>query len=779
MINLHNIRLTDVVLFEQESIPIDQNNGLVIIQGMNYDSDEPDNTNGAGKSLAFSALANIRFESTPISNKKKSKKEVLLGKKSSIGIEYTASDNNKYLVEQFPGSYSVCINDNDQSIAKQEVAKKFLETTFPISEHEFYSTCYVQNLKPLYFQVETDTNRLKFVTDVFELEVYDRIRKHMSVKKGEIKDKEIEYTTLAGQLDACLQQLKRLDWNPDSTKRAKTLSSDIKELKSKLSRLYKKQQKIESLLDDIDDLKILQKKITKLKKQLPDRKNLKDYLERQASLHVEYAKYSDRKENYDQLSSSITERIALLKEELGDTPLVDIDVLRKKYDTVDNKLDSIEGKLKKARKHNALLKETREALDDQKESLKKYGYKSAKAVPKDADGFDLSLASHTIRIAENLEHHEHAGGEKCPTCDSTIDVDSILSLADKAREQLKKHANLIKAIAHATEIKALVKMLNGWEGPIDTVGLKDTEKKLQKKLKAIEQQGKLVKDWNHQQEMLGQLTKPKRPKQNPSSNHNADEVEALLDTLDKLTSTRKELATLEKRFDGIDIGDIDGESAKLIKKIDGYNSTLDEAQDQYSAISIKKREYEVLFAQQTQLESKLKKIKPIIKQKKLIEYLYKMYGATEFKLQAAAQILKLLESALNQYSGLIFPEKVKFKLEPSSRGISATYRTSKNGIWADIRHMSGAERNCFRLLFVVALLPMIPESRRTNFIVLDEPDAACSAAVRRRMIEDFLPKLRQIVPHIFWITPKPANVFKDAEVWVVEKRDGKSTININ
>ena len=779
MINLHNIHLTDVVLFEKENIPIDKNGGLVIIQGMNHDSDEPDNTNGAGKSLAFSALANIRFESTPISNKKKSKKEVLLGKKSCIGIEYTASDNNKYLVEQFPGSYAVHINDRDQSTAKQEVAKKFLETTFPITEHEFYSTCYVQNLKPLYFQVETDSNRLKFVTDVFELDIYDRIRKHMSVKKAEIKDKEIEYTTLAGQLDTCLLQLKKLKWKATDSDNASELKAEIKSFKSDLSKLYKKQQRLESLLDDLDELETLLKKVAKLKKQLPKKKNLSSYLEEQAKLHAEYEKYLERKEQYDSLSKTITDRVAALKEELGDREIVDIDELRSQYEAVDDKLEKLESKLRKARQHNALLEETKDALVSEKADLKKYGYKNAKSVPKTADGIDLSLARHTIAIAENLEHHEHAGGEKCPTCDSDIDVDAIMSLAEKARKQIKKHSKLEKAIAHAKEIRALQKLVKEQGDPIDTDELKAQEKKLNKKLKDIEQFGKLIKDWNHQQEMLGQLTKPKRPKSKPSSNHNADEVDGLLDICDELKAVRKELKVVEKRFEGWEKDDLHGESERLTKKIDKLNQVLEEAQDQYSAISIKKREHEVLTKQKVQLEKKLKKIKPIIEQKKLVDYLYKMYGATEFKLQAAAQILKLLENSLNQYSSLIFPEKVHFKLDPSKKGISATYKTSKNGIWADIRHMSGAERNCFRLLFVVALLPMIPESRRTNFIVLDEPDAACSAAVRRRMIEDFLPKLRQIVPHIFWITPKPAHVFKDAEVWLVEKREGKSTITMN
>lgn len=773
---LHRIDLNDVVLFEKEEIPIDENGGLVIIQGLNHDSDEPDNTNGAGKSLAFSALANLRYESTPLSNKKRSKKEVLLGKKSCIAIEYTGADNSRYRFEQYPGSYAMYIDGSDQNIAKQEVAKKYLETTFPMSEHEFYSTCFIQNLKPLYFQVETDSNRLKFITDVFDLDIYDKIRKYMNAKKGEIKDKEIEYTTLAGQLDTCLVQIKKLDWKDGDDERASELKGKIKTLKSKLSKLYKKQQRIESLLEDLEDLRTLESKAAKLEGVLPKKKNLGTFLETQASLHSAYDKYLDKKENYDSLSKTIRARIEVLKESIGDREIVTVKSLKKKFEALDEKLEVAETKLRKAKRNNAIRLEIVESLDEYKDKLKALGYSSPKKVPKPDDGVDLSLARRTIAMAENLEHHEHAGGDSCPTCGGDIDTDAIMELADKARAQIKKHKKLEQAISVVKEIKDLNRMLKDHGDEIDTSKLSEKVDSLQAELDSIEQFARLIKDWEHQHEMLDQLTKPKKPKKLPDSKYDSEQIDSLVDSHDRWLRAKKDLAKVQKRFDGVDVDDLSGESESLTSEIESLNDKLDSLQDKFSSIKVRKGEFGLLSKQKRQMKKRLKQIEPIIKQKKLVEYLYKMYGATEFKLQAASQILNILQNSLNQYSSLVFPEKIQFKLEPSSSGVSAQYKTSKNGIWADIRHMSGAERNCFRLLFAVALLPLIPEERRTNFIILDEPDAACSKAVRRRIIEDFIPKLRQIVPHVFWITPKEPYGFKEAEVWTVEKKNGASKI---
>jgi hypothetical protein len=64
-------------------------------------------------------------------------------------------------------------------------------------------------------------------------------------------------------------------------------------------------------------------------------------------------------------------------------------------------------------------------------------------------------------------------------------------------------------------------------------------------------------------------------------------------------------------------------------------------------------------------------------------------------------------------------------------------------------------------------------------MILDEPDNSCSPAVREHIIKEFLPVLRDVVPNIYWITPLDADMFEDATVWTVVKKDGASTLEIS
>ena len=162
-------------------------------------------------------------------------------------------------------------------------------------------------------------------------------------------------------------------------------------------------------------------------------------------------------------------------------------------------------------------------------------------------------------------------------------------------------ADVLRVEEVAKEIKALTKLVREQGEAIDTDKLKAREKKFKKQLKEVEQFGRLIKDLTHQQELLGQLTKPKRPDKKPSSNYSADEVDGLLVTCDKLKAVRKELKQAEARFEGYEIDNIQVDANNLAVKIDEVSLVLEEAQEQYSSISVKKRENEVLTTQKEQL----------------------------------------------------------------------------------------------------------------------------------------------------------------------------------
>jgi len=140
-------------------------------------------------------------------------------------------------------------------------------------------------------------------------------------------------------------------------------------------------------------------------------------------------------------------------------------------------------------------------------------------------------------------------------------------------------------------------------------------------------------------------------------------------------------------------------------------------------------------------------------------------------------VLGQLQNEVNALAPLVFTESMKFTFTTDKQGVVAQV-TRNNGITSDIQHLSGAESNCFRLLFALSLLTFVSPDRRPDFMVLDEPDANMSDGARMHLIKEFLPKLQSVVPNIYWITPAQTDAFSSAQHWVVVKKNGKSKLEI-
>ena len=769
MINLHSMGLKNIILFDKIDLPIDQNDGLVVIQGLNLDSHEPLNTNGAGKSLLFSALSNVLFEATPLSAKKTNKKDLLAEKKSSITLEYTGVNSVPYTYIQESSKYTVIEDGKDLGIGKQEVAKQKLALTFPLSPQEFYSTCYVQNLKPLEFQHSTDTDRLKFLTDMFDLHIFDHIRQQAHSKLKLIKDAEIEFKTLSSQIDEVLRQKAKADSKSISDDKVAALKGSEDSLKSKLKKFLKAQQKLEDLQGKLDQIISLSEKNHKLTKFLPKKKNLKKFLKTQLKLHSKYENYTEAKEEFEKATKSSTKLVAKLEKSLGENTDADLDTIRDDYEKLQTLIDSVGDKLRKNKNLVGERSELQEDIKSQKKALAKLDVPS-----KTIDRDDIAVFKNTVSTYNKLKRHDH--DDSCPTRGSDIDLKAMAKVAKKAQTKLDQYATMKEAIEIQEDIADLEKQLKKLAKPKDI-------KKLGKELDAavhkadeLENIGIELKQYQHEQKILAGLTKPKKATK-PDSKYDEDELESFQEAQGQLEIVHAKLETFSLDDDR-DVTELRADISKLNADIESTGNKLDKVQEKLSLHRVNCSEIKLLTKQSKKLHKSLKGIEAVVEERRLYEYLYKKYNANDLKLRAASSIMGILQTSLNTYSNLVFVEKTEFRIGPSKQGVIAQYKTSKNVKWADIRSLSGAETNCFRLLFAIALLPLIPEHRRTNFIVLDEPDAACSDVTRQRLIKDFLPKLRSIVPHVFWITPKETDSFKEAEIWTVVKENGASTLKI-
>jgi wobble nucleotide-excising tRNase len=193
------------------------------------------------------------------------------------------------------------------------------------------------------------------------------------------------------------------------------------------------------------------------------------------------------------------------------------------------------------------------------------------------------------------------------------------------------------------------------------------------------------------------------------------------------------------------------------------------------AITKSANEISVYEDRERSLTKKIDALMPEIEDKRLLEALAKAYSAKGIKAQRANEICSLLEQNLNTYSNLIFCEPFVFSVSATESGMSILVDRG-NGHVSDVRNLSGAESNAFRLLYVMSSLPLTPDAQRVNMLTLDEPCAHMDEIARTKFLRMFLPALSEIVPNIFIITPNPSDYCEGAKQWIVRKERGKSTV---
>lgn len=761
--NLHSIALKNTGTFKEVEIPIDQNGGLVVIQGRNLDSQEPDNTNGAGKSLLMGAFTTALFERSPVTdlNTKAKDKKDLLQKGSEIVLDYTGTNGKHYEFTQKPSSYRVVEDGTDLKIAKQDLAKNKLRQTTLFSEEEFYSTCYIQNTKPSTFQHSTESNRLHFITNLFDLHIFDHIRNEINKKRGQIKEATIEFDTINGQLDIAHRKVKDFSGRVVSPCALKKLKSEQKKLAKSYRKVLKKSQRLEDQLDTFYRVEKYLKKRKEIEQRLKKLKLSKADVKALIKNHLSYSEYLEEYEEYKAKSKKLHAKLSDLQSTFkGSSKKV-----KKELKALESERDQLRNDYYSWAKLKSEKQDVKEEIEDLTAELSDLDIDFDAISELD---IDVDSCKATVKLYKQLSRHLDHGDDSCPVCGSDIDLKALKKSAAKAQAQLDKVKHLDKAKQLKSDLKALKSRYKKLKVPSFN---EKAYKKLPSRIEKLED----TLEGLHQIELLETklegFSKPDKVDK-PKTKYSQEELE------DFYTLFRdKEI--LDAKLEGVEL-DVDLKSTKA--KAESYSSELKTiskdlrtTESKLTEAKVVAKEFEMLTKTVKDLEEQLKGSEDLISKRKLFEFLFKQYGSTEIKLQAAQKILKILENSLNTYSSLVFVENLQFKIEPSSKGVSVFYKTAKSD-WVNISRLSGAETNCFRLLFCLAMLPLIPSERRPNFIVLDEPDAACSDVVRQRLIKDFLPKLRSIVPHVFWVTPKETDSFKEAEIWTVEKKNGVSTL---
>ena len=760
-IGLKEIHLRDVGVYKELDIDSLDSEGFATICGRNLDSPNvANNTNGVGKSLLFGAIPTLLYEADPLALKKKDKGN-MLGKDSSIDLSWQSPLGGVVRILQTKSKYKVFYNGEDQKVDRQDVARQWITKHWPLSRDEFYSYAYIQSQIQHPFQRATPADRLSYLTSLFNLDIFDNIRVALKKKLDLAKDAETESKGLADMLDVTQRKQNALNIHAQERNTLQSIVEHSDKMKARRNKLSEQLIELGTERTTARKYEKLQRELDVLGIETNDLKGELNNLRGELIEHDRYEEFIEALEEYEQELADVKKKIKAL----GDVGDLDNKKLRKKHsalvkeeETLQELLETVDGQ--------------QEEYDDWRESCDKFAKKLSKLKsPKrtEEEAQDARAESKAIVQAYRaFEEHDH-DGNSCPTCGQDVDLKAMARAATKAQSVIDECIEALDYYKLESSLKDLKKQ-KVKKPEHDRKALEKQLKAVSKKLDKIEEQFEAAKKYEKLIARKKALKKPKEVKQPKKARKTIKNRIKDLEILKDIRAAMKAIGKPERDYSTINV-----EYQTVEKTVNELITDIEKKERKAQSIQMRIQEHDHYEETLRELRSKLAKLQPLIDKRKVFEVLYKAYSNNALKLKAVEGRLKQIERKLNEYSGLVFPEPMHFELFTTKQGVGATVTRVTSKKTTDIAIMSGAETNCFRLLFAVAIMPFIPANRRTNFIILDEPDNSCSPAVSEHIINNFLPILKQIIPNVYWITPENVDHFSNNQ-WTVTKKGGNSVL---
>ncbi len=785
MIEVESAGLDNVVYFKSAHVALNKN-PLTFIRGSNLDSDPATPTgNGTGKSLFFSALPTVAYASPPTSTKKKAKKEVL-GKKSLFTIKLK-NNNTRYEIRQAASKYTILKNGVDTEIRTVPLAEQEIrEVIFPLTEIEYYSHGYVSTLRPYLITTDTDSNRLEHMSSIFRLDDYASMRSFFATKLRSVKDNEVRVAVLEQKALTLKDKIKRVaklvsDASLSaSRKEHKELEQVINVLVAKEFEELKTKQLLTTLLS-------IETELDTLRKQYKSKESPKAYLawlKAQKALVKTWEEYDSLNSSYKRNTKSIQEKIDALK-----LPSRSKKVISAAKEKTDKLLEELEPMLEKLEEQFKAYQAVEKKLKPLASELAEFGDEVDEVQPKTDYASEIESLKLSLKLQKLLDH-DHLEGNACPTCMSEVDLENIRKVVSKAKKRLPP-------LQRKFEIQQLllkIKTLKGELREVKLDGKKLDETRLSVELctgsnEEAEAELRIWKKHKDLNETLSDIKAPKKPDEKPDTKLSYDELDAEMEMcnaiLQHVQSRTKLLENNPAIADCRTVKAVKVKNKEVEEKLEALGTKLEKARRRSAELSstIEKQtnlqaEHSLYVEELSENQAEIKKIKPSSDDKKILEVLIKAYSSKGLKTIVANRICALLQSNLNLYRPLIFVEPFTFAIHASETGLAIRVDRG-NGIESDVRNLSGAESNCFALLFLLSLLPLIPDARRLSMVTLDEPTAHCDDVTRRLFLDSYLPALCEVVPHVYVITNHPDDHMVGSNEWIIVKRKGVSSLITN
>lgn len=711
-----------------DSVRFDFKPGLTYVRGRNLHRTGADASNGAGKSLLFGALPNALLDTHPVITKNtRSVSKRSFGADGEISVDLKHKNATwTYVKSNKPARLL-----KDGVDQKSRIADKQMRALMgSISEEEFFATAYIDSRRASAFQLGTSAERYAFITNLFRLDV-DDLRRHLARCVSELESDGRVLDQTKADLQSVKQELSQIP--KDSAKLAK-------ETYDWLNKAVERKQAMLLLKDQQErwaKYESARRRLKQLTKPTKTARELRLLLEAHASFKSMMEAYTERQSSLDSA-----------RRELEKLSAVDVSV----YDKMVSR---------RARLQDGVQKEPVQPTEDVKSARQLV---ERRGLSKEQVGRAVSKADATLRsLQDQLRDFDNEVGDAdaCPTCHSVLSSkvkQAVRSRFDELIDTQRRRLALGNKLLRAFDV------IESWRDYELEHEAWLKHKKLRKLVEGYDFAGARRKTV-----LTAELSKAKNSKR-PTKPEG--EQKQLRVDLDAAVEYDKALSNMEALAVDKPTGEFNPKALeKLSAEIEERMRVLPKLQSDAAIRKSKRRQLLELTERAAELEANLADL-PVYKM------LVKAYSVKGVKTLMVQRIAKSIELNLNKHSRQIFSEDFKFNLEVADGKFDILVTRTVRGkrVTSDVRHLSGAESRLFIYQSLLALLPLIPSSRRLNFIILDEPDSNMDMPTLETFSERLLPALCKIVPSVVVITPRHDYMSPNARIVTVVKEGGRSRL---
>lgn len=726
------MRLAGIVSFDQAEIKFQK--GLTAILGRNLNRRDTGASNGSGKSLLMGALPNALFDShSHITKNGRSVTKGLFRKNGKIEVDFTPhGSKSKFTFTKMSSKVALAENGTDLT---SRIARDSLKARLDITEEEFWATVYLDSRRPNSFLMGSSADRFAFITSLFRLDNIDERRRIFNRRIQDLKEIAAQLTVLQSEFNQSKQEFDSLP----------KIAPDA---------LAEKQAKLKSAQEAVQEANIQQTAHEAYGRYVAARKML-------SALPTPEVSDKDAKaaiRAWDQYEADVrawekaSKRAHSLKKERDD---LGVDPWVSWYDEMCQRRESI-------RKANIRVKERPNDVEDPGPGAKKAFEKQDQIERKlNALRGQLSERKQTLREFDAAFHEDTEC--ECPSCHQTIDAKTRKSIRSQLTEavetltadleRFKKHQ--AAAQSYATYKQYLVDMRefklwcklsdNGFVGyPFDLVERHMAITKVLQQSVGSKPTAPDALSRDEANEILSQWSKKREAKQ----------------AVEMLGDPEKPKWSLEKAK-----GIAERASAAVTRIMAELPTMQMKAELRKQAASKLRR-----------LSKEIEEAKQAVTDLPVYELLAEAFSPQGVKLLITKSIASKLEKNLNRFAKTVY-EGEGFRFEVNVEAGKFEVMVHRRNMTAcDVRNMSGAESRLFILVFLLALLPMIPARRRINTVILDEPCIGMDDQNRERFRSRLLPALLKIVPSVIVVTPDLEDVPQWAKKLTVVKQGTTSSL---